>query len=513
MALKPPRGWWPRCRRALYWTHRWLGIAGCLLFAMWFVSGLVMMYVGFPALHDEERLAGLQPLRVDQARVTPRQAFDALPAQARERPPRRVVLEMLAAGPQAGPVWRIVDADGRRHALSARDGRPLAATDAALAVAIARAFAGSGAGTARHAETLERDQWTVPQGLDPLRPLHRIELGDAAGTELYVSAVSGEVVRDTHRAERFWNWLGAVPHWIYFTPLRADPPLWREVLLWVSGACIVSAVTGLVIGILRLRLRGRYRNGRMTPYGGWLAWHHVAGLLGGLFVLSWMTSGWLSMDPNRWFRAGAAEPAAALRYEGGRPLDDLPWPPAAPADARELELAWFDGRPLLRWRDGQAAATVVDARSGEPPRLAREAIERAARRWQPAAPLQQLVWLSEADTHWYSHHRERPLPVWRAVLGDEAATWLHIDPASGRLLATSDHTSRLRRWLFNAAHSLDFPWLIAHRPAWDFVVWALSAAGLVVSISGVVIGWRRLRKPATTARRSVPPLAPLGDPR
>ena len=30
--------WW-------YVTHRWLGIALCLLFAMWFVSGVVMMYV------------------------------------------------------------------------------------------------------------------------------------------------------------------------------------------------------------------------------------------------------------------------------------------------------------------------------------------------------------------------------------------------------------------------------------------------------------------------------------
>ena len=57
MALKPARGLWPRCRRALYWTHRWLGVVGCLLFAMWFFSGVVMMYVAFPALTDDERHA------------------------------------------------------------------------------------------------------------------------------------------------------------------------------------------------------------------------------------------------------------------------------------------------------------------------------------------------------------------------------------------------------------------------------------------------------------------------
>jgi hypothetical protein len=62
------------------------------------------------------------------------------------------------------------------------------------------------------------------------------------------------------------------------------------------------------------------------------------------------------------------------------------------------------------------------------------------------------------------------------------------------VLGHSDRVARARRWLFNAAHSLDFPWLLQHRPAWDAVVWLLSAIGLMVSVSGVVIGWRRLRR-------------------
>jgi hypothetical protein len=32
-----------RLRRWLYLGHRWLGIVTCLLFATWFVSGVVMM--------------------------------------------------------------------------------------------------------------------------------------------------------------------------------------------------------------------------------------------------------------------------------------------------------------------------------------------------------------------------------------------------------------------------------------------------------------------------------------
>ncbi|MET3494652.1 PepSY domain-containing protein [Variovorax boronicumulans] len=488
---------WPRIRPWLYWTHRWLGIGGCLLFVMWFVSGVVMMYVGYPNLTDPERLAGLGPVRFEQTVVTPSQALAALPEALRAQPPRRMALEMQGGGAEPFPVWRIVDARGGRHAVSARDGRLLGGVDAAQAEAIARDV--SGQPGARWAETLERDQWTVPQGLDPMRPLHRIEIGDAAGTELYVSSRTGEVVRDTHRAERFWNWLGSVPHWIYFTPIRADPPLWHDVVVYLSAASIVSAVTGIVIGVLRIRLRGRYRHGAVTPYTGWMAWHHIAGLVGGFFLLTWIVSGWLSMNPNGWFQRGTGDAAAMARYAGAG-ASPFPWPPAqgpageGAAAPREALLMWFDGKPLLQLRDAQARVRVVEAASGTPAVIGREDIVRAATRLRPGVHVIRTTLQAREDFHWYGHHRARTVPVWRLEFDDAARSWIYIDPASGQVAGSNDSNSRLRRWLFNAAHSLDFPWLIQHRPAWDIVVWLLSIVGTVASASGVVIGWRRLRR-------------------
>lgn len=487
---------WPRIRHGLYWTHRWLGIGGCLLFLMWFASGVVMMYVGYPDLTQAERLAGLAPLRLDEARVGPAAALASLPDAARGQLPRRMALEMRG-GAQPGPVWRIVDARNGRYTVSARDGRLLGPVDAAQAEAIARGF--SGQQGALWAETLERDQWTVPQGLNPLRPLHRIELHDAAGTELYVSSRTGEVVRDTNRSERFWNWLGSVPHWIYFTPIRADPPLWHDVVVWLSAACIVSAVTGIVIGILRIRLRRRFRNGAVTPYAGWMAWHHIAGLIGGFFVLTWIVSGWLSMNPNAWFERRGNDAAALARYSG-EGVVPFPWPPAVmPAGEgvgapREALIAWFDGRSLLQLRDGDNRLRVVDAASGAPAVIARDDMLRAAARLHPEAHVASAELLTHEDFHWYGHHRERVLPVWRIAFDDAAHSWVYIDPASGQIAGGSTRNARLNRWFFNAAHSLDFPWLIHHRPAWDLVLWLLSIIGLVASASGVVIGWRRLRR-------------------
>ena len=53
----------PHAKRWLYLVHRWLGVLLCAFFAMWFLSGVVMMYVGYPKLTQAERLAHLPPLR------------------------------------------------------------------------------------------------------------------------------------------------------------------------------------------------------------------------------------------------------------------------------------------------------------------------------------------------------------------------------------------------------------------------------------------------------------------
>ena len=48
--------------RTLVAIHRYLGIAVGLMMAIWFASGAVMMYVGFPELAEKERIARLPPL-------------------------------------------------------------------------------------------------------------------------------------------------------------------------------------------------------------------------------------------------------------------------------------------------------------------------------------------------------------------------------------------------------------------------------------------------------------------
>ena len=82
----------------------------------------------------------------------------------------------------------------------------------------------------------------------------------------------------------------------------------------------------------------------------------------------------------------------------------------------------------------------------------------------------------------------------RAIFNDDAQTWIHISPVTGDILGQVDASRRSYRWWFNALHSLDFQLLLKYRPAWDIVVILLSILGTIVSVSGVVVGWRYLKR-------------------
>lgn len=472
-------------RRWLYIIHRWIGIATCLLFAMWFVSGVVMMYVAFPQLTDTERWTALPPIAWDKVLVTPDRAMALAGVTAY---PRELRLAMM----DTTPVYRIAGWDGHRATIAATDGRSIGGITADQAEAIAAHH--PAATRPQVIGTVTRDQWSVTARYDPLRPLFLVMLGDADGTELYISERTGEIALDTTRHERVWNWLGSIPHWIYPTVLRKDGATWRQVVLWISGFCIVVAVTGFWIGVLRLRLRKRYARGQVTPYRGWMAWHHVAGLIGGVFVFTWMVSGWLSLNPLDLFAGRAVGRDMAVRYAGEsapRIADAVARPQVPAVEARYV---WLGGRPLMLLADHAGHITTADPASGAPLALTQDDIAAAARRLLPDATVTLRQQLTQPDWYWYSHHQERLLPILRIGFDDAAHSWFHISPTTGEILGRSDDSRRAYRWWFNALHSIDLLPLLAYRPAWDIVVWLLSLIGLIVSVSGVVVGWRRLMR-------------------
>jgi uncharacterized iron-regulated membrane protein len=325
--------------------------------------------------------------------------------------------------------------------------------------------------------------------------LHLIDMDDAAATEVYVSARTGEVVLSTTRAQRFWNWVGSVPHWIYFTSLRANSPVWRQVVLWVSGPAILLAVSGIWIGILQLRIRRRYAHDRMSPYHGWKSWHHWTGIAGGVFLLSWIFSGWLSVDPNGWLSGGSLTADAQLRYAGNdRPALAVDFDKLRHEDARTVRFFHVDGTPVAAIVSADSVERFLDARTGERVVFDEPRLVRAARRLMPDRQLIAHERIEKYDSYWYAHHDHPPLPVVRVAFDDARHTWFYIDPSSGLVLDLLDDGGRRNRWWFNALHRFDFSWLVSNRVLWHTTMWVLCLAGLTISVSGTVMGWRRLRR-------------------
>jgi hypothetical protein len=183
-------------------VHRCWGVAFCLLFAMWFASGIVMHFVPFPA-RIEQPWTGM-----DMSRATTTQ--------------------------------------------------------------------------------IDYDQWTVSGEFASDRPLRHIQLNDAAGTEIYISSASGKVVLATTRNERMANYAGSVAHWIYLTELRHHKRAWSALMWWLSLLATIGAALGAFIGLVRL--------GTGPAYQGLQRCHHILGLIAAPFVLSWIFSGFLSMN-------------------------------------------------------------------------------------------------------------------------------------------------------------------------------------------------------------------------
>jgi hypothetical protein len=486
-----------RLKRWLYLVHRWFGVAMCLLFAMWFATGIVMMYVEYPELTEEERLAALPPL--DYGRVT-LSVEDAVAASGLGEGVATVVLASIGER----PVYRLRSEAAGVAALYADDGSRFAGHSPASAVAAVQrsGFAAHGA-LATYERTVDVDQWTVSAALDEHRPLYRVAIGDERGTVVYVSDETGQIVTDTDRRERFWNWLGSTLHWIYPYQLRRHAKLWTNLQIYLSVASLVSVATGAVVGLLRLRLRRPYRGRDASPYAGAAKWHHVLGLLSLFFLATFTFSGLMSMTPWGLFDSVSSEAEQVRRFTHAEHGDVEPWTPmrsealARGPAVKEIEwrrVAGLSHAVVSRTADDREV--VIDgAASAQALAKLRARVQAAAQSLIPGATIVGSDVVSDYDDYYYSrHNRYRPLPAYRVEFDDREATWFYVDWTTGAVVLRYTAAGRVQRWLYNGLHSLDFSFLTRHGALWDATVIALCCAGFVFAVTALVVAWRRVAR-------------------
>ena len=308
----------------------------------------------------------------------------------------------------------------------------------------------------------------------------------------------------TSRSTRGVAYVGAVLHWLYFTPFRRHGAIWVQSVIWLSIVGCGLCLSGLVWGLWRWSPRRRYRLRRhrsQTPYAGLMRWHHYAGLIFGLTTFTWTLSGALSLDPWNWHPSNAPTAAQRTAVAGGplrlgvMTLDGIR-DAASTMDGvvgpKELEVVQFQGEPFLLARPERRLVSAVTPEKGVFTSFERERILEAAHAAMPRVGVLDTAWLQEYDGYYYGRPGTRSLPVLRVRFDDPQQTWLYLDPGQGRIVLKEERLTRLNRWLYHGLHSLDFPFLYNRRPLWDFVVIALSLGGIALSATTLYQAWHRL---------------------
>jgi hypothetical protein len=469
--------------RLLFLIHRYLGIALSLAVLAWCLSGLVMMYVQYPELTETERAAGLAELSLADCCVWP-DDFSDIDID-------RFSVEMLAGR----PVARLASTFGE-YTLDIGGGGYLDYFDADQARAIA-ADASHRLGLGDRVSYLgeiERDQWTI-SGYDAHLPLHLFAADDPRGTEFYVSSTTGALVQMTTSIERIGSWLGSVVHWFYPTVIRQHVEAWSQTIIWTSLLGLFLTVIGLYIGIKQLKFR---RSGRLSPYRGMALWHHYGGLLFGFLTLTWLFSGLLSMNPWDTFVSRSFAPEAARVQGRSLTLRDAQSALAGVVSAQlppgtvRLVGEPFDGRVYFTAWNRFGERTRLDGTTLRSHPLADAELAELASRLRPGEPIAEQGWLDADDAYYFSHHTERPLPVYRIIYDDRER--LYLDGTSGQLAYAVDASRRGSRWLFSALHRGDFAAVIRQRPLWDVMMWVLMIGVTVGAATGTWMGIERIAR-------------------
>ena len=500
-------------RKWLILSHRYLGIGLGLLFVVWFASGIGMIYArGMPSLTDELRLERMAPLDLESVQMPP---LEAAERSGLGGSLSRVTLLMV----MDRPAYRL---GGRgTSTVFADTGELMPEVGPAAAREVASRFVDLPPERVSYLELLtQSDQWTLEQRSQ--LPFHKLSIDDGRGTQLYVSPESGEVTLLTTRASRALAWVSAIPHWLYFTPLRVRQNLWTQTVLWTAGLGCVLAILGITLGIVQFKFSRPFKWSQIRsylPYTGWMRWHYITGLVFGVFALTWVFSGLLSMEPFGWASGQGLGTGELRQALVGGPLDassfaqidSEDWETLLPGRSiKEITYTRILGEPYFMVRStpveqvGRSSTYLVTAKTlgvREEP-FAVDALMGRVRQTYLDIPILEARLLEEYDAYHYSRDQQAPLPILRVKLDDPDETWFYIDPLSGQLSTSVHRLDRVERWIYHGFHSLDFGFWYYNRPIWDIGVIMLSLGGLATSAIGLFVGTRKLWRGRRSAFRA-----------
>lgn len=497
-------------RKIFVYIHKILGIPLSVIFVLWFLSGFAMIWSSFPRARAPH---SCQPL---SRNVLPVDSLLTLLSDS-VRP-----LSMSLTRKYGRDCYKVTVGDSAVE-LFADSFQPVPAfSDSLRAVVLAQ---WCDAPVVRVDTLSDIDQW-IPFGRWAERmPVYKYYFDDPDSHQLYMTR-EGDVIQFTSSSDRRMAWIGAIPHWIYFTSLRRHQELWTDFVIWSALLGCVMCVAGIVVAIMvwwrQRRVNGLWHCPYRKP---WWRWHFILGLLFGWCAVTFAFSGYMSMadmpsflkkerpevtkDASKGPSGQKGEHKDRKRGRGGRRNRGVGMAAMAPTEAYLLPMSRIiaagDSAVSITWKEwnGQPYYSVVypsssrniDASTADEIRdfvLTAEMVGRDVAREIPDSTGWSVTLLDEYDADYYGRKTERvPLPVYKVTIDDYMHTVMYYNPTT-LSVSRVDDDSRTRRFLYSGLHALNLKFLTDTPWLWYAVMLMLLTGGSLLSLTGLVLAWQWL---------------------
>lgn len=472
-------------KRILYSLHRILGTLLSILFLVWFLSGFVMIYHTFPKIANRDKFAHMDAI---SGEMHPADSIIKIRFQEE-------TIDQLTLKAFGGNSYFEIRSKDQGYHLS---------VDSAIEMAGQPAFPQikSYAQKWCNAEIIkvdtlkELEQWIPFSRLRNDFPIYKFYFGDKDQHQLYISSVTGEPLQFTNKNNRFWAWVGAIPHWVYFTSLRQNSQLWADVIIFFSGIGCIMCIAGIVLGICSYVIQYRKKKRWSTSYKKFsYKWHHILGFIFGIFVFTFVFSGMMSLatvpkwmvkvhNPeiqNNMFTSG---PVVLSNYK----LDYHKILEEYNGQVKSIEWSSFGDVPLYTTIINNKIF-VFDASEEEvqPLAITEQMIKNKLSAIHNEAIT--ITQLNEYDNYYVGTSSHLPLPVYKVDISDPDNSTYYINPKNGNTRYFNTNT-KVRRWTYQALHSFELGFLVKRPVLWNIIMWTTMIGGTLVSITGVWLGFR-----------------------
>lgn len=476
--------------------HQILGSLLSLVFVVWFISGFVMLFSGFPHA-SKESLFNKQQIFIptDSIQVLPNEFSANL---------QTVSLEKF----NSKAIYRITDQDNNTKVIDAFTLTEIEFFSSyELDTLIQQNY---NAGYREKKILSDFDAWIPWSHFKKYFPIHKYYLNDSLHTVAYASSKTGEIVQETNRKQRWLARFGAIPHWFYFKSLRLKKEAWIKLIVWISGIGSLMCLFGIVVGFYHFRKRNKRKRLGMfsfSPYKKrWYKWHHITGFFFGIITFTFVFSGMMSLQKVPKFIVPVKNEHHYIELWNKKyfNLNDFQLPVSTIIESERIpsirKIEWCfttSETPFYRVYSSDLNSPVMV--SASPNKMAFKQKEfswaEIEREFLRKIKNTEATFetLHESDGYYFEDRRP-PFPVVKAVIYDDNKTWLYINPRDLNIVYSLNKNTRLRRWLYKGLHSFDFKLLVSHNTLRIVILFIISVFGTIISLSGVVLSYRYISR-------------------